>query len=99
TAGMQRSPTAAELVNSKYEGYEAKYAGVHPEAELPVSEKAIEWADKIITMEKFHREDLKEIFPKASKDKDMEILGIPDIYEKNDPELIQILKHKLNEKL
>lgn len=95
TAALQRSPTAAELVNSKYDNHEAKYAGIHPSAEIPITKESIEWADKIITMEEFQKTMIESKFPKETEEKELYALKIPDIYPKNDPELIEILEEKL----
>jgi predicted protein tyrosine phosphatase len=93
TENLQRSPTAEELFkNSKK--YSAKSAGISPFSKIQINNSAIEWADYLIVMEDFHKEFILKNFP-ASKQKNILVLNIPDIYYKNDPELIRILKEKL----
>lgn len=95
TVAMQRSPTAASIFENSSK-YNAKYAGVHPSAEINISKEAIRWADVIFVMEPFQEEFISKNFP-DSDGKKIVILDIPDKYYKNDPELISILKKKLND--
>lgn len=85
-----RSPTA-EAVFSDYPGVETDSAGLNNDAEVPLSEEQIEWADVIIVMEKTHRERLNRKFRHALKGKRIAVLGIPDDYEYMDPDLIRLL--------
>ena len=89
---LNRSKTAEELFKSKFE---TKSAGLFNEN--PVTEKQLSWADLIVVMEDFHREELAERFPKQYMKKRILSLGIPDTYYYNQPELINILKSKVNE--
>ncbi|MGM5484528.1 MAG: phosphotyrosine protein phosphatase [Nanobdellota archaeon] len=83
-ANLQRSPTAEELYKDKYE---AKSAGVHPMAVKPVTNSAKQWADKIIVMEDW----MKRFFP---SDKTLS-LEIPDRFEYMDPELVKIIRERM----
>jgi len=85
-----RSPTA-EAVFSDYPGVERDSAGLNNDAEVPLSEEQIEWADVIIVMEKTHRERLNRKFRHPLKGKRIAVLGIPDDYEYMDPDLIRLL--------
>ena len=49
-------------------------------------------------MEKNHKDYIESNFQKLMK-KEIIILNIPDVYYRNDPELIKILKEKLKEYL
>ncbi len=97
TENLQRSPTAEELFKGN-KIYEAKSAGISPTSAKPITKQAIEWADKIFVMEPFHKEYIKEFFP-MYKNKEITVLNIPDIYYRNDPKLIKILKEKLRKYL
>lgn len=92
-SNLQRSPTA-ELLFKDSRKYEAKSAGISPLSELPLTFESINWADVIFVMEDEHKKYLEENFPEA-KNKKIIILNIPDIYFRDDPELIKILKEKL----
>jgi protein-tyrosine phosphatase len=97
TAGQQRSPTAVNVVKVNYPWHEAKFAGVHPLAEVPITPESINWADNIFVMEKMHKDFLIQNFPEEIIGKNIIILGIPDIYEKDDSELTNLLKIKLRD--
>ncbi len=97
TANWQRSPTAEALFKNS-RNYEAKSAGTSPIAERPITSQAIKWADIIFCMEDLHKNYILENFPEA-KNKKIIILNLPNIYLKNDPELVIILKEKLKKYL
>jgi len=93
SGNVDRSPTAEALLKRK-EGFEARSAGILLGARRRLSKDLIDWADIIFAMEDIHREAVLRIAPYA-KDKVM-VLGIPNLYNRNDPELIEILKEKLS---
>ncbi len=96
TGNIDRSPTAEFLLRGK-EGFKVKSAGTWIHAKRRVSRELIEWADLIFVMEEEHRDVILGISPEA-KEKII-VLGIPDRYRRNDPELIEILKKKMREHL
>lgn len=75
---------------------EVASAGTNNDAELPVSTELIEWADMVFVMEKVHRTKLQRRFRTALKSKKLVCLDIPDNYQFMDPELIHILKKRMN---
>ena len=89
-----RSSTA-EAVSSEYEGVEAIGAGTNANAETPVSGDLIEWADIILVMEKSHRNKISTKYQALLKGKRLVVLNISDIYERMQPELIQLLNDKV----
>ena len=89
-----RSPTA-EAVFSEYDGIEAISAGTNADCETPISGDLIEWADAVLVMEKSHRNKVSKKFRSLLKNKRLVVLNIPDEYEFMDPQLIQLLKHRL----
>lgn len=86
-----RSPTA-ETVFDGYPGVEVDSAGLNNDAEVPLSDEQIEWAEVIIVMEKVHRTRLNRKFGHALGGKRIAVLNIPDDYEYMDEELIELLK-------
>jgi predicted protein tyrosine phosphatase len=90
-----RSPTA-EAVFSAYPGIEALSAGTSHDAETPLTEDLIEWADVILVMEQGHREKVAKKFMTSLKNKRLMVLGIPDKYEYMAPELVRILKAEVS---
>lgn len=91
-----RSPTA-ETVFSQYEGVEAIGAGTNADAATPVSGDLIEWADIIFVMEKSHKNKISAKYRALLKGKRLIVLDIPDVYERMQPELIQVLKAKVKQ--
>ena len=86
-----RSPTA-EAVFADHPNVEVDSAGLAEDAEVPLSEEQIEWADVIIVMEKVHRERLNRNFKHLLANKRIAVLNIPDRYDYMDEELIKLLK-------
>ena len=101
SANLNRSPKAEEILNSKGEDIIAKSVGLHPLAAVPISKEAIEWADIIVLMDEKNEKQKSALFEMFSdeklKQKDIRVLGIPDIYPKEDPELEKVLINKLKE--
>ncbi len=86
-----RSPTA-EAIFSDTPGVEVDSAGLNNDAEVPLSDEQLEWADTIIVMEKVHRNRLNRKFRHALGGKRIAVLNIPDDYEYMDEKLIQLLR-------
>ena len=90
---LQRSPTAESLFKN-HEKSEAKSCGIGVFAEKQISKRAVEWADIIFCMEDLHKDFILENFPE-SQNKKIIVFNIPDIYYRDDSELIKILRDKL----
>ncbi len=88
-----RSPTA-EAAFADYPGIEVDSAGLNNDAEVPLSDEQLEWADLILVMEKAHRDRLNRKFSHAIGGKRIAVLNIRDDYEYMQPELVEILKKK-----
>ena len=86
-----RSKTAEILFKDKFE---TKSAGLYNQK--PVNEKEIGWADIVIVMEDSQRAELAKRFPKLYLKKRILSLDIPDTYRYMQPELVKILKDKIN---
>lgn len=89
-----RSPTA-EAVFTEYTDVNAIGAGTNSDAETPVSGDLIEWADYILVMENMHKNKIARKFQPLLRDKKVVVLGIPDVYEYMQPELVRLLKAKV----
>jgi len=88
-----RSPTA-EAIFSGYPAVEVDSAGLNNDAEVPLSEEQVEWADLILVMEAVHRNRLNRKFRRALAGKRVAVLDIPDDYDFMDPALIHLLKRR-----
>lgn len=86
---QNRSKTAAELFKQKYE---TRSAGLYNEH--PVTQEQLAWAEVIVVMEDAQRTELSKRFPRYYLQKRIISLDIPDIYRKDQPELIMILRKK-----
>jgi len=93
TANIDRSPTAEDLLG-QLNGFEVQSAGTWLHARRRITEELINWADIVFVMERHHKEFLLDLSPMA-KNKTV-VLDIPDIYSRNDPELVRILKGRLS---
>ncbi len=94
--GRDRSPCASEIINRDFsDSLEAKFAGVSPIADVPLTKQAIAWADEIVCMERFHRDMLFETFPEAKTKKQVLVWNISNDFCRNDPELERELKEKI----
>ena len=91
---MLRSPTAEEVF-SAVPGLDVTSAGTDDGAEVVVSGDLVEWAEIIIVMEDRHKRRMNEKFGPALREKKLVVLGIPDNYERMDPELVRILKERV----
>lgn len=88
---QNRSKTAEELFSAQYETLSA---GLYNEK--PVNEQQLSWAEMIVVMEETQRKELSKRFPKQYLKKQIICLEIPDIYFYNQPELIEVLKEKMD---
>lgn len=70
-------------------------AGVNRDADEPITDELVAWADTIFVMEQVHRRKLQAQHRAALKGKRIVVLGIPDEYGFMDPSLVAILQAKL----
>lgn len=90
-----RSKTA-ETIFSKNQEINAKSAGTNSFAETPLSNQLLEWADTVLVMEPHHKEKILQKYASVIKEEQILVLDILDKYHYMDPELIEILKEKMN---
>lgn len=98
TANKLRSPTAEDVFR-EYPGIEAKSAGTNASAPRPLTKELVASADMIFVMENHHRERIRKKFKQRPPDGRIITLNIPDEYERGDPELIALLKDKIEPRL
>ena len=91
---QNRSNTAERLFKYKFE---TRSAGLYNEK--PVTREQLNWADTIVVMEDKQRSEIAKKFPEIYIKKRIISLDIPDIYNYNQPNLINILQHKMKESL
>lgn len=86
-----RSKTAEKLFRDRFK---TKSAGLFNEN--PITEKELDWADKVIVMENEQRKEISKRFPEQYLKKQILSLNIPDIFHFNQPKLIELLNLKVN---
>ncbi|MFZ5706124.1 MAG: low molecular weight protein tyrosine phosphatase family protein [Pseudomonadota bacterium] len=89
-----RSPTAEQLFSARKD-IEVASAGTNNDAEEPLTDDLVEWADCIVVMERAHRSKVQKRFRRALGGKRVICLDIPDDYEFMDPELIRLLEVRM----
>jgi len=89
-----RSPTA-EQIYSRDDSIEVASAGLNHDAEVPLGNELVDWADTIFVMEKTHRNRLRTKFKERLRSKHIVSLDIPDDYAYMDAELIRLLEAKV----
>lgn len=89
-----RSPTAEQLFSDRTD-IEVASAGTNNDAETPLTEELIDWADFIVVMERSHRNKVQKRFRRVLGSKHMICLDIPDDYEFMDPSLIRLLESRM----
>ena len=89
-----RSPTA-EHIFADYPGIHVLSAGTNRDAETPLSDELVEWADIIFAMERTHRSKLRTKHRTVVKDTRVIVLDIPDEYDFMDEALVRLLKARM----
>ena len=91
SGGCLRSPTAAVVLASPPYNFNTRAAGsVEEYAIIPVDEVLIAWADEIVFMEEYHRQEVASKFDVS--DVECMVLDILDKYEYRDPWLMKLIK-------
>ena len=89
-----RSPTAEQIFAGR-KGINVLSAGTHRYAQEPLSDELIEWADTIFAMEGRHRSKIQQDYRSVLNDTPIVVLGIRDEYRFMDPELVKLLKKRM----
>lgn len=90
-----RSPTA-EAVFADTDGIETASAGTGADAEEVVSGELLQWADLICVMEARHKRALTRDHGRWLRGKRIVVLNIPDRYDYMDPELVALLRERVD---
>ena len=96
SSAVDRSQAATDLF-IRPKKYVAKAAGTHPDATMRVNQKLLDWADLIFVMSEGtnrHLTYLKNNFDVRGKK--IYDLHVRDMYSRNDPRLIKLLKKRIS---
>jgi predicted protein tyrosine phosphatase len=96
-ANEQRSRTAEDVCRkmAAQRGFDIAVtsAGIAPAANNPLTKELVNQADIIFVMEDYMQIAVEEVY--GGKGKNIVCFDIPDIYYRNDPQLIEILQEQL----
>ncbi|MDI9312249.1 MAG: phosphotyrosine protein phosphatase [Limnohabitans sp.] len=96
TINRMRSATAHTIYQDDTR-FEVLSAGTDASAQVVLTQELLDWADSIIVMERHHRNFIRKHYPKVYETKKIVCLYIPDEYDYMQPELIALLKCKIEE--
>lgn len=97
SAGLLRSPTAANVLHREY-GYNTRACGATEEyALIPLDAVLVSWADEIVFMQQANYDIAWDTLSDKLKHKKLVILNVPDMFEWGDPELQDIIKKQYDD--
>lgn len=90
-----RSPTA-EAIFKDHEGWSVKSAGLYcePDDGKPLNKRLVRWADTIYVMEARQKDEILARWPDLVW-KRIVVLDIPDRFSYMQPELVKMLKERM----
>jgi len=89
-----RSPTAEEIYR-RDPRLQVRSAGVSPSSRQRVTEKTLAWATLVLVMERKHAERIRQQFAYLDELPPISSLNIPDDFPFMDPELIALLRERI----
>jgi protein-tyrosine phosphatase len=85
----------AERIFYDSDTWEVRSRGVSKNARIHLTEADLRWADRVFVMEKNHKDRITQDFGSVIPAKKIVVLFIEDLYKPMEPELIALLRHKL----
>lgn len=96
SAGLLRSPTVAHLLSSPPWNFNTRAAGISKEyALVPVDTVLASWADEIVVVEPWMRDELVITYGEVLANTHIHVLDVPDRFEYRDPYLVKLLNEAL----
>lgn len=96
SAGLLRSATLQNFLIREY-GYNVRNCGTQDYALIPISEALCRWADEIVFVDNYnYLQVVRDIEKFNIPETNIKVLNIPDNYNFNEPELIDIIKQQYN---
>jgi predicted protein tyrosine phosphatase len=97
SAGLLRSATLQNTLIREY-GYNVRNCGTEESyALIPISEALLLWADEIVFVNKANYRTMIFDLAELKVEDKVFVLDIPDIYNFNDPKLVEICKQQYKE--
>ena len=98
SANMLRSPTMAHVLSAEPYNFNTRSAGTQFYALIPVTEDLLMWADEVVCADTEHALYIRDKMIEYMLDKPIINLNIPDIYEYRNPELIELIKERYEQR-
>jgi predicted protein tyrosine phosphatase len=98
SANMLRSPTIAYVLSAEPHNFNTRSAGTEPYALIPVTEDLLMWCDEVVCADTEHVISIRNKLMSYDLDKPIVNLNIPDIYEYRNPELIELIKERYEQR-
>ena len=98
SANMLRSPTMAHVLSAEPYNFNTRSAGIAGFALIPVTEDLLMWADEVVCADTEHALYIRDKMIEYMLDKPIIDLNIPDIYEYRNPELIELIKERYEQR-
>jgi predicted protein tyrosine phosphatase len=93
TAGMLRSPTIAHTLSAEPYNFNTRCAGTNDRlAIVELTDRLLVWADEVVCADTEHAQVVTKLLGKLELDTRVVNLGIPDIYDYRNPELVELIK-------
>lgn len=96
TVNYIRSATAHEIYRDDAR-FEVQSAGTSRLARQRLTPALLAWADAVIVMEKRHRDVIRRQYPAVYRQKRVACLQLPDDYLYMEPQLIEVLRERVEE--
>ena len=94
----KRSPTAERILR-RWSGMHARSAGFSSQSPRTLRESDVAWADVVLVMENEHKRRLRGRFRDVLQRTPVVVLGIADEYDRDDPELVDLLSERMTRAL
>jgi len=93
SAGMLRSPTIAHTLSAEPYNFNTRCAGTNDRlAIVELTDRLLVWADEVVCADTEHAQVVTKLLGKLELDTRVVNLGIPDIYDYRNPELVELIK-------
>jgi predicted protein tyrosine phosphatase len=98
SANMLRSPTMAHVLSADPYNFNTRSAGTALYALIPVTEELLMWCDEVVCADTEHTMWVRNKMMEWMLDKPIIDLQIPDNYEYRNPELIELIKERYDQR-
>jgi len=98
SVNMLRSPTMAHVLSADPYNFNTRSAGTAECALIPVTEDLLMWCDEVVCADTEHALWIRNKMMEWMIDKPIIDLKIPDNYEYRNPELIELIKERYEQR-